>query len=277
MAMQKGTRTSVGGALMEKVPQRLRDLAALARRAGAEILRIRERGAKVREKADSSPVTEADEAAEAVILAGLKELWLDIPVIAEEEAAAGRLPDTGRRFFLVDPLDGTKSFIAGREDFTVNIALIEDGAPVAGVVHVPAKGELYAGDKQAGAFFARGDAPLAPMQHKPRDAGKGLRAVASLNHRDAQTDAWLAAHGVKDVVAAGSSIKLCLLARGEADVYPRFGRTMEWDIAAGQAVLEAAGGRVLEAESGAPLRYGKAVRGFDNPPFIAWAAGVRPS
>ena len=257
------------------VPGRLEKLARLTRKAGGEILRIRALGVKAREKADKSPVTAADEAAEAIILEGLGRMWPDIPVIAEESVAAGILPDVGKRFFLVDPLDGTKSFIAGREDFTVNIALIEDGAPVSGVVFVPATGALFAGEQGAGAFFARGEGALAPLKSAGERRG-GLRAVASLHHRDTKTDAWLKARGITDVLAVGSSLKLCALAEKKADVYPRFGRTMEWDIAAGQAVLEAAGGRVLEMESGRPLRYGKKARGYDNPPFVAWAPGAGP-
>ena len=259
---------------MTKLPSTLRALAAMARDAGAEILRIRERGYDVRGKADASPVTEADEAAEAIILHGLEELFPGIPVIAEEEAAAGRLPAIERRFLLVDPLDGTKSFIAGREDFTVNIALIEDGAPVIGVVFAPARRWLLAASRDDGAWQASGEAPPTPIS--PAPPGGRMRAVASLNHRDEKTDAWLAEHGITDILAAGSSLKLCLLATGEADVYPRFGPTMEWDIAAGHAVLAAAGGQVLEAGSTRPLRYGKAEEGFLNPPFIAWAPGREP-
>ncbi len=257
------------------VPPILQKLADLAMKAGEETLRIREGDMDLRRKADESPVTAADEAAEKVILAGLAELMPGVPVIAEEEAAAGRIPDIAGTFLLVDPLDGTKSYIAGRDDFTVNIARIENGAPVTGVVFAPAKGWLLAGDREAGAFQSRNGGMLMPIDNPARDREK-LRAVASLNHRDAETDAWLAAHGITDVVAAGSSLKLCLLATGEADVYPRFGPTMEWDIAAGHAVLAAAGGQVLVAETGAPLRYGKVESGFLNPAFIAWAAGVSP-
>ena len=240
--------------------------------------------AEARLKSDSSPVTAADEAAEAVILAALGERWPDIPVIAEELAAAGRLPEIGARFLLVDPLDGTREFIAGRDEFTVNIALVEVGRPVAGVVLAPASGRMFAADAAHGVLTGTvphdeefRDAALSPCEPPRREAGAPLRAVASRSHRSPETDEWLNARGITDVVAAGSSLKLCALVEGRAEVYPRLGRTMEWDIAAGQAVLEAAGGRVLEAESGAPLRYGKAARGYDNPPFIAWAAGVRPS
>jgi len=257
------------------VPPILRKLADLAVKAGEETLRIREGDMDLRRKADESPVTAADEAAEKVILAGLSELMPGVPVIAEEEAAAGRIPDISETFLLVDPLDGTKSYIAGRDDFTVNIARIENGEPVTGVVLAPAKGWLLVGDREAGAFQSRDGGPLEPIA-VPAQVHEKLRAVASLNHRDAETDAWLAAHGITDVVAAGSSLKLCLLATGEADVYPRFGPTMEWDIAAGHAVLAATGGRVLVAETGEPLRYGKVETGFLNPAFIAWAAGIPP-
>ena len=255
------------------MPPILRKLADLAVKAGRETLRVRESGMNLRHKADSSPVTAADEAAEEIILAGLSELMPGVPVVAEEEAAAGRIPDIADTFLLVDPLDGTKSFIAGRDDFTVNIARIENGEPVVGVVFAPARGWLLAGARGAGAFQSRDGGPPEPVK-PPSEARERLRAVASLNHRDAETDAWLAAHGITDVVAAGSSLKLCLLATGEADVYPRFGPTMEWDIAAGHAVLAASGGRVLVAETGEPLRYGKVETGFRNPAFIAWAAGI---
>ncbi len=257
------------------VPPILQKLADLAVKAGEETLRVREGDMDLRHKADETPVTAADEAAEAVILTGLAELMPGVPIIAEEEAAAGRIPEVSDTFLLVDPLDGTKSYIAGRDDFTVNIARIENGEPVAGVVLAPAKGWLLAGDRKAGAFQSRNGAALAPI-HAGTEDRERLRAVASLNHRDAETDAWLAAHGITDVVAAGSSLKLCLLATGEADVYPRFGPTMEWDIAAGHAVLAAAGGQVLVAETGAPLRYGKVESGFRNPAFIAWAPGITP-
>ncbi len=257
------------------VPPMLRKLADLAVKAGEETLRIRDGDMDLRHKADESPVTAADEAAEKVILAGLAELMPGIPVLAEEEAAAGRIPDISGTFLLVDPLDGTKSYIAGRDDFTVNIARIENGEPVIGIVFAPAKGWLLAGDREAGAFQSSDGGPLKPIDSRTADREQ-LRAVASLNHRDEETDAWLAEHGITDVVAAGSSLKLCLLATGEADVYPRFGPTMEWDIAAGHAVLAATGGRVLVAETGEPLRYGKVDTGFLNPAFIAWAAGISP-
>ncbi len=273
---ERGKRKTASskGQTMTKPPSILLSLAALARAAGAEIMRIRARGYDVRGKADSSPVTEADEAAEAIILRGLAGLFPGIPVIAEEEAAAGRMPAIGERFLLVDPLDGTKSFIAGREDFTVNIALVEKGEPVTGIVFAPARRWLLAGSHEAGAWQAKDDAPLTLIN--PAPPHEALRAVASLNHRHARTDAWLAEHGITDIIAAGSSLKLCLLATGEADVYPRFGPTMEWDIAAGHAVLAAAGGRVLKVSDGRPLTYGKAEEGFLNPPFIAWAPGREP-
>ncbi len=258
------------------VPPMLQKLADLAVEAGEETLRIREGDMDLRHKADESPVTAADEAAEKVILAGLAELMPGVPIIAEEEAAAGRIPDISGTFLLVDPLDGTKSYIAGRDDFTVNIARIENGEPVTGVVFAPAKRWLLAGDREAGAYQSHDGGPLEPIIDNPAQNRAKLRAVASLNHRDAETDAWLAAHGITDVVAAGSSLKLCLLATGEADVYPRFGPTMEWDIAAGHAVLAATGGRVLVAETGEPLRYGKVDAGFLNPAFIAWATGISP-
>jgi 3'(2'), 5'-bisphosphate nucleotidase len=266
-------------------------LARIAHEAGAVIMPFFGR-ASARSKADNSPVTEADEAAEAHILKALAKEWPELPVVAEELAAAGRLPVIGRRFFLVDPLDGTREFISGRGEFTVNIALVEDGVPACGAVYAPAAGRMFIGRRGHGAWHARiaSDETLHSAAFRPvtdlaatarkdtssRSGTAGLRAVASRSHRSPETDAWLAARGISEVVPAGSSLKLCVLATGEADVYPRLGSTMEWDIAAGQAVLEAAGGQVLEAETGRPLRYGKAEAGFANPPFIAWAPGVNP-
>jgi len=257
----------------------LSGLIALAREAGQVILGFYDGGAEVALKADATPVTAADVAAEEVILAGLRRLAPEIPVIAEEAVARGAVPRAARRFFLVDPLDGTKEFISRNGEFTVNIALIEAAQPVAGVVYAPAIGRLFWGEQGRGAAEARialleaiGAAPpeVRRIAAAPARPGAPIRVVASRSHRDSETDRFLASLGTCEVVSAGSSLKFCLVASGEAEVYPRFGRTMEWDTAAGHAVLAAAGGSVKTA-AGGPLLYGKEAEGFANPAFIASA------
>ena len=241
-------------------------LAAIARRAGDEIMAVYATDFGVRGKSDASPVTEADERAEALIVPALQALAPEVPVVAEEAVAAGRVPEVGRRFWLVDPLDGTKEFISRNGEFTVNIALVEDGAPRLGVVLAPALGRLFAGVVGQGAWVEEDGQRRAIAVRKP--PAEGLTVVASRSHGDAAAlEAFLAGRRVARQVSAGSSLKLCLVAAGEADCYPRLGRTMEWDIAAGHAVLAAAGGRVGTV-AGEPLRYGKP--GFDNPHFVAW-------
>src|SRR5689334_13137261 len=252
----------------------LRALARIAHQAGAIVMRHYEEGAPARKKSDQSPVTDADEAAEAFILAELGISFPGIAVVAEEEVAAGRLPAIGRRFFLVDPLDGTKEFVSRNGEFTVNIAEIESGIAVRGIVYAPAKDRLFAGENPGSAFeiATRVDAlpdfdgmrPIA-VRAAPRD---GLIAVASRSHRDKKTDEYLAHYPVKDFITAGSSLKFCLVAAGEADIYPRHGRTMEWDTAAGHAVLLAAGGSVKQLD-GSPFLYGKTADEFANPFFVA--------
>jgi len=250
------------------------DLAAIAYDAGRLILKHYAQGAAVRRKADESPVTAADEEAEALILARLAQLAPGVPVIAEEEVAAGRVPELGQRFFLVDPLDGTKEFLNRNDEFTVNIALIEDGKPICGVVLAPAKGRAFVGEGESGAFEipAPGDGALYLRAARRIAARKapagGLIAIASRTHRDTMIDEYLARYPVAEVIAAGSSLKFALVAAGEADLYPCHGMTMEWDTAAGQAVLESAGGSVKTLD-GAVLRYGKVEQGFANPHFIA--------
>jgi 3'(2'),5'-bisphosphate nucleotidase len=252
-------------------------LISLAREAAREIMTVYSSDFAVKSKADLSPVTEADERAEAVILRGLAEAYPQVPVLAEEQAAAGRMPEVADEFFLVDPLDGTKEFLSRNGEFTVNIAKIVKGRPVAGVVYAPAIAQLFWGEAGQGAAMARtecatgGQAVAWTPVHVAEASAEGLRVVASRSHRDAETDAYLAKLHVRDIVAAGSSLKFCKVACGEADLYPRFGRTMEWDTAAGQAVLEAAGGTVVTLD-GLPLRYGKRERGYDNPGFIAKAS-----
>ncbi len=265
-------------------------LKEIAENAGEEILTIyaaaeKGEGPVVREKADSTPVTEADESAEALILEALAELTPDIPVVSEEAASAGYLPDvSGGRFWLVDPLDGTREFLSRNGEFTVNIALVEDGLPVAGVVHAPALGKTWtgaqakAGTGQAGAArFTETGKEETPVRVRDLPA-EGVTVVASRRHGSGDLlDDFLKDYTVKDLVSAGSSLKFCLVASGRADLYPRFGRTMEWDTAAGHAVLLAAGGTVettaggtVETVAGQPLAYGKP--GFENPFFIARGA-----
>jgi 3'(2'), 5'-bisphosphate nucleotidase len=258
-------------------PALLLDLTALAHRAGAAILDIYARPDQgERRKTDASPVTDADHAAEAIILAGLGRLTPDIPVVAEEEVAAGRTPEVGAGpFWLVDPLDGTKEFIKRNGEFTVNIALIEDAMPTLGVVSAPAQGVLWRGAKGHGAErLLDGGPPSAIAVRRP--PAQGLTVFASRSHAVfSQLDIWLRNNHipVAERRQAGSSLKFCLIAAGEADIYPRFGPTMEWDTAAGQAVLEAAGGEVIDDSTRQPLRYGKPAH--RNPWFVArgWPAG----
>ncbi|WP_425407762.1 3'(2'),5'-bisphosphate nucleotidase CysQ [Hyphococcus sp.] len=249
-------------------------LCAIALDAGAAALEIYAGDFKTDEKNDTSPVTEADRLGEEIILAGLKNFAPGIPVLAEESASDGDIPeDLGPQFFLVDPLDGTREFVNRTGEFTVNIALIEDGKSVFGVVYAPASNLIFAGGRE-GAWKALIDedgtmGPRAPITARTAPS-KGLIAVASRSHRSPETDEYLNGLSVADFTAAGSSLKFCLVAEGVADIYPRFGRTMEWDTGAGQAVLEAAGGRVVTHPENEPLLYGKKSRGYDNPHFIAW-------
>jgi 3'(2'), 5'-bisphosphate nucleotidase len=249
-------------------PHLLQAVIDITRRAGDLILQVYATDFAVRGKTDASPVTEADERAEALIVPALQMLAPEIPIVAEEAVAGGDTPEIGEWFWLVDPLDGTKEFISRNGEFTVNIALVHQGRPVLGVVLAPALGRLFAGVAGQGAFVE--DAVgRRPIRCRAVPAA-GLTVVASRSHGDAAAlDAYLAGRTVASLVNAGSSLKLCLVAAGEADLYPRLGRTMEWDIAAGHAVLAAAGGQVQTLQ-GQPLRYGKP--GFDNPHFAASAA-----
>ncbi len=250
-------------------------LCALAIKAGAAAMEIYAREVVAETKADKSPVTEADRLGEEIILAGLAAFAPDVPVLAEESASEGKIPELGDRFFLVDPLDGTKEFITRTGEFTVNIALVENGKPVFGVVYAPAINKLFVGGRDGAwkaAVDAKGVISAREVIRARKAPADGLIAVASRSHRSAETDDYLKTLNVADFTAAGSSLKFCLIAEGVADIYPRFGRTMEWDTGAGQAVLEAAGGRVITHPEGAPLAYNKKARGFDNPHFIAWGA-----
>ena len=249
----------------------VKSLGEIAIKAGAAINEIYAEEFNVETKSDGSPVTIADETAEKIILAGLNDIAPHIPVLAEESASAGNIDEIGAKlgseFFLVDPLDGTREFVNRTGEFTVNIALIRDGYPVLGVVYTPAQNVLYAGAKDYGATKSTGNGPAEKIT--TRDVpDSGLIAVASRSHRSPETETLLQEMQVKDFVAAGSSLKFCLVAEGKADTYPRLGRTMELDTGAGQAVLEAAGGRVLDYPGGERLAYGKRERGFDNPYFI---------
>ncbi|TZG27396.1 3'(2'),5'-bisphosphate nucleotidase CysQ [Sphingomonas montanisoli] len=250
--------------------------------AGKEIMAVYDAGPCAAEtKGDGSPVTEADARAEAVILAALAKISPDVPVVAEEEAAAGRIPECGGSFFLVDPLDGTKEFINRNGEFTVNIALISGDAPVAGVVYAPALGTIWAGAEGAGARMASvagsvvgawSDIAVRPANGRPIDV------VASKSHMTDETKEFLERYKVGQLISVGSSLKFCQVAQGLADLYPRLGRTMEWDTAAGDAVLRAAGGMV-KAIDGTPMRYGKRQQAddvdFANGWFVAsGAAGL---
>lgn len=248
----------------------LEDLCLTAREAGAEIWAIFEAGFEIIIKSDASPVTVADHAAEAIILKALAHLTPDIPVVAEEEAAAGRVPTVGARFFLVDPLDGTRDFVARGRDFTVNIGLIEDGVPTLGVIYAPSYGRLWAGDTRSGEAFVSDAATGGPEGTRTplsvRAPPPSPVAVASKSHDVPATEAYLKALGITERRSSGSSLKFCLIAEGKADIYPRPSPTSEWDTAAGHAILLAAGGRVFGID-GAPLAYGKP--GFRNPGFVA--------
>lgn len=244
----------------------LEALIPIVRTAGQGVMDLYAGRIAVRRKADASPVTEADERAEALILPALQELDPTIPIVSEEQASAGVEPRVGRRFWLVDPLDGTKEFIDRNGEFTINIALIEDGEPVLGVVLAPAMNRLFAGTRGSGAFVEEnGERRFIHCRGLP---DTGLTVVSSRSHGDVEAlQDFLRGYRVARQTSAGSSLKLCLVAAGEADVYPRLGRTMEWDIAAGDAVLRAAGGRLLTLDAH-PMRYGK--EGFANPHFAAW-------
>lgn len=243
----------------------LEDVIGIAQAAGERVMEVYRADFEVRGKHDASPVTEADERAERLILQALAVRTPHIPVVAEEAAAAGQVPEIGRTFWLVDPLDGTKEFINRNGEFTVNIALIEDGEPVLGVVLAPALARLFAGARGCGAFIQQtGQRDPISCRAVPEE---GLDVVASRSHGDAKALAeFLGDRQVRSLKSAGSSLKICLVASGEADLYPRLGRTMEWDIAAGHAVLVAAGGQICTL-AGDVLHYGKV--GLDNPHFYA--------
>jgi 3'(2'), 5'-bisphosphate nucleotidase len=244
-------------------------LESIAREAGALILQVYGTAFAVQHKDDASPVTHADALAEAHIVAALRHLDSSIPVVAEEAAAAGQTPDIGKRFWLVDPLDGTREFVSRNGEFTVNIALIENGLPTLGVVYVPVRDQMYAGDVKQGAWLQENKQRRA-LQCRSLVAHSTVLACSRSHGDEPAMAAWLAQAlpniTVTRRIAVGSSLKFGLLAAGQADIYPRLGRTMEWDTAAGHAVLRAAGGDVFTLQ-GQPLRYGKP--GFENPHFVA--------
>ncbi len=230
---------------------------------------------EVRSKSDQSPVTEADEAADALISAGLRAAFPDVLLVTEEQSASHS--GQADRFLIVDPLDGTKEFVQRRGDFTVNIAYVENGTPIRGIVYAPAKGRLFYTDasgasvEETGALALDQTGEMQPIRvSEPNN--DALFVVASKSHRDAATDDYISKYATADMKSAGSSLKFCLVATGEADLYPRVGRTMEWDTAAGHAVLAGAGGHVVRFDDHSKLTYGKP--SYENPFFIAYAPGV---
>ena len=248
-------------------------LAKAALAAGPAVMEEYDRGCEVSSKEDGSPVTSADHRAEAIICKCLARMVPSPPLCAEEAMAAGAQPQVADRFLLVDPLDGTREFLAGNGEFTINVALIEAGAPIAGAVYAPAIGRLWIGGDGAFVCEARlgGQLPEEGSRRRirTRRAPSNLIAFVSRSHLDPESDSFLKGLPIGETRFAGSSLKFCLIAEGLCDVYPRFAPTMEWDTAAGDAVLRAAGGVVLEP-SGQPLGYGKVANGLRNGAFIAW-------
>jgi 3'(2'), 5'-bisphosphate nucleotidase len=247
---------------------------AIALEAGRAILAARARGTDATQKADGSPVTAADLAADSLIRARLPGVLPDTLVITEETFSANQAANLPVRFVLVDPLDGTREFAAGRDEFTVNIALVEGDKPVAGTIYAPAMSCLYVAGTEAFRADISADAAMPRLETMQKLAtgpvpASGMRATASRSHLDPATKQWLDDRRITDLCSAGSSLKFCKIAEGEADVYPRLGPTMEWDTAAGQAILLAAGGCVTNLD-GSPFVYGKTGAQFRNGPFIAW-------
>lgn len=246
--------------------------AELASEAGRAIMDIYGRDFTVRTKEDASPVSEADEAAEPILISGVEKLLPGVPIVAEESVTRDGLPLVGETYVLIDPLDGTREFINRNGEFTVNVALVRKGRPIAGCVYAPAAARMYMAGKTARLAMIAAGARVADEEARliaTRPYPAGLTAVTSRSHADAQTQAFLERLPLAGQRDAGSSLKFCLVAEGQADVYPRFGPTMEWDTAAGHAVLLAAGGQVVTPE-GAEFLYGKKADGFRNGAFIAW-------
>jgi len=248
----------------------------LAIEAGNKIMEIyNSEDFEIKQKSDDSPVTAADEAADAIISAGLRSAFPEMKLVTEEQADSHNIK--GDTFLIVDPLDGTKEFIHRRGDFTVNIALVEKGVPTRGVVYAPARERMFytlangTTVEEKGPFDTNAPGEVNAICVADSD-NSALMVVASKSHRDQATDDYIGMYNVKDSKSAGSSLKFCLVATGEADIYPRVGRTMEWDTAAGHAVLSGAGGKVVRFDDHSPLVYGK--DGYANPFFIAYAPGV---
>lgn len=250
-------------------------LTACSLEAGLAVMEVYDGDFSVETKTDSSPVTAADRIAEEIILKTLREVAPAVQVISEESAEPDRITSMDRRFFLVDPLDGTREFIKRNGEFTINIALVEDGVPILGIIYAPVIHRLFAASHATGAFEAK----IAPDQTFSKSLRRtisvrrparddAMTVVASRSHADPALANFLQDYSIAQHKSAGSSLKFCLVATGEADLYPRHGRTMEWDTAAGQAILEIAGGSVVDLD-GDPLRYGKLDRGLDNPGFVA--------
>ncbi len=250
-------------------------LVALAQRAAGEVMDVYATEFEVDVKDDSSPVTLADKRAETVILDGLARLEPRVSVVAEEAYSRGERSAPGKTFFLVDPLDGTREFIKRNGEFTVNIALVVNGTPLIGVIVAPAEARTFYGWQRGSAFEVNSKGETCTIGTRAASANARI-AIVSRSHRDRATDAYLSALGIVDVCVVGSSLKFCSLAAGEADFYPRFGPTCEWDIAAGHAILLAAGGNLCHLD-GTAFVYGKSADKYRNPGFIAWGAGERPA
>jgi 3'(2'), 5'-bisphosphate nucleotidase len=259
-----------GAALMD-------DFTAIVSRAAAAVRRVAPAAAAHRTKGDRTPVSDADEAAEAVLLDELARLMPEVPVVSEEACARGEVPRLGARFFLVDPLDGTREFLAGLDEYTVNLAFVADGVPQLGIIAAPAQGRIWRGTIGLGGErldLAPGASPaaarnLTPLRPRRRPAG-GVIAMVSRSHLDPRTTAFVQSLTNAEQMVCGSSIKFCRLAEGAADVYPRLAPICEWDIAAGQAILTACGG-TMASPDGRPLAYGRADEMFRVPGFVAWA------
>ncbi len=250
-------------------------LAELMATAGGKILEVAKGDLGTKKKTDHSPVTAADVASEEILRAGLAQLLPGTPFIAEESVARGEIPEPGAEFLLVDPLDGTREFVAGRDEYTVNVGLISNGVPVLGAIYVPASHMIYAGAEGAAirallASGARFDSKSA-VSIRARARPQKLVAAVSRSYLDKASEAFLAALTIERRLVLGSSLKFCRLAEGEADVYPRLSSISEWDVAAGHGLLDAAGGRV-ETTNGRPLRYGKKDKDFRLEAFVAWGA-----